>query len=220
MKAYCFSCGQWEEYIVSRKKEQLTIDGVSVIAEQKHAFCNNCHEEVFPDEIADENISIAHDAYREAKGSISVSDIQFILDIYDIGARPLSLLLGWGENSIERQMKHTIPDKVHADQLKQLFDPYNMVDLIAQYGYRISDPALNKVIIATIKRIRELQSTTTSSDPTSTFIKEDWKDDSRLSTPNCDEKMEKVPSELNASYQNSPRANYSMTNPFNYSFAA
>ena len=31
------------------------------------------------------------------KGLISVSEMELILDKYDIGKRPLSLLLGWGE---------------------------------------------------------------------------------------------------------------------------
>ena len=220
MKTYCFNCGKMEDYSVRNEKEQLIIDGVSIHVEQKHAFCCKCHEEVFPDEITDENISIAHDAYREAIGSISVSDMHLILEMYDIGARPLSLLLGWGENTIERQMKHTIPEKERADRLKELFDPYNMMSLIAQYGDKISSTARTKAIIATISRIGELLSTTTSSDPTSSYEKEEWKDDSSLSVPNYVERTEKASYERNASYQSGFRTNFSMSNPFNYSFAA
>lgn len=220
MKTYCFNCGEWEEYSVNKVKEELIIEGVSILVEQKHAFCCKCHEEVFPDEISDENIDIAHDIYREAIGSISVADMKAILKKYDIGARPLSLLLGWGENTIERQMKHTIPEKERADRLKELFDPYNMMSLIAQYGDKISDLARNKAIIATIMRIRELLSTTISSDPTSSYEKEDWKDNSSISAPNYVEKTEKASSEHNTSYQSSPRTNISISSPFNYSFAA
>lgn len=215
MKTYCFNCGKMEDYSVTNEKERLTIDGVSVHVEQKHGFCCKCHEEVFPDEITDENISIAHDAYREAIGSIAVSDIRAILDMYDIGARPLSLLLGWGENSIERQMKHTIPDKEHADRLKQLFDPYNMMSLVAQQGDKISALARNKAIDATIIRIRELLSTTTSSEPTSSYEKEDWKDNT-----NYVDKTETVSYGRNTSYQKSPQTNCSVSSPFNLAFAA
>ena len=220
MKTYCFKCGEWEEYSVDKVKEELIIEGVSIIAEQKHAFCCKCHEEVFPDEISDENIDIAHDAYREAIGSISVADMKAILKKYDIGARPLSLLLGWGENTIERQMKHTIPERERADRLKELFDPYNMMSLIAQYGDKISDLARNKAIIATISRIGELLSTTTSSDPTSLYEKDDWRDNSSLSAPNYVEKTEKVSHKRNTTYQSNLRTNVSISSPFNISFAA
>lgn len=224
MKTFCFNCEQWEEYSVKEEKEQLIIDGVSVAVEQKHAFCNNCHEEVFPDEISDKNVEIAHDAYREAIGSISIADMRAILEMYDIGARPLSELLGWGTNTIERQMKHTVPEKKYANQLKRLFDPYNMMNIIVKYGDRISDPTRRKVIQATIEQMRKLVSTTTTrvsdTNPVA-YKKDDWTlERSSTSTPDYNDKKAFVSAGCSVSFQNTPHVNFCLSSPFNYPGAA
>ncbi len=150
MIAYCFECKDREEYIITESAETDTIKGINFSMKQKHAFCKKCHAEVLPEEIVKQNVIVAHDAYRKACGSIMVSEIQTILDMYDIGANPLSQLLGWGENTIERQMKHTVPDKEHSEQLKKLFNPLNMVDLLVKNGNNISNTAFKKAAVATI----------------------------------------------------------------------
>lgn len=153
MKAYCFNCKQFFDTVSHREKEKLIIKGVEVEVFQTHTFCPVCGEDISPDEIVDENIMIAHEAYREALGSIRISDMKKLLEMYNIGASPMSQLLDWGDNTYERQMKHTIPSKEFADQLRQLFNPINMLNLIVKNGCKITSTALNKVLVATIKQI-------------------------------------------------------------------
>ena len=50
-------------------------------------------------------------------------EIRALLEKYDIGAQPLSNLLGWGANTIDRQIRHTIPDREHTRRLRELNDP-------------------------------------------------------------------------------------------------
>ena len=54
-------------------------------------------------------------AFREKEGLISVSEMELILDKYDIGKRPLSLLLGWGEGTLTRYLDGDIPTKQYSD---------------------------------------------------------------------------------------------------------
>ena len=156
MKAFCRTCGTAVDYRVVSQKETLPVEGLEITAAQAHAFCTVCGEELFPDALMKQNIENAHEAYRIAKGSISVSEIKALLNKYNIGANPLSKLLGWGENTIERQMKHTIPDQEHADQLKKLFNPVNMANLLLKNGNRISDVAMLKAMEACISCLKEL----------------------------------------------------------------
>jgi hypothetical protein len=46
-------------------------------------------------------------AFREQTKLITVPIIENILDKYDIGKRPLSLLMGWGEGTLTRYLMVT-----------------------------------------------------------------------------------------------------------------
>lgn len=76
MMAYCPKCKKNTNFSISEKIEEDIIDGIRFSMKQKYAFCNECGSEMLPKEIIDENTSIAHDAYRKAKGSITVSEMK------------------------------------------------------------------------------------------------------------------------------------------------
>ena len=48
---------------------------------------------------------------------ITIEEILEILEKYNIGKKPLSLVLGWGEVTIIRYLDGSIPDKLHSDVL-------------------------------------------------------------------------------------------------------
>lgn len=155
MKAWCDQCEKYidctEEY---SRTENLEMKGMRFNAVQSFGKCPVCGEEVLTESMADANIRRAHNAYRRALGSVTPEEIRHILDKYDIGAQPLSLLLGWGANTVERQMKHTIPDREHANRLKALNDPRKMYQLLAEGKDRISSAAYNKAMDAVAACLR------------------------------------------------------------------
>ena len=161
MNARCRKCQANVECRIEEKAEAILVDGIWITVNQKHAYCPVCGEELFPDQLMDENTLVAHEAYRNAKGSITIREMKALLKKYDIGASPLSKLLGWGENTIERQMKHTMPDPEHAEQLKALFDPLNMCALLAKNGHLLTSIAFNKAVKATSLSLKELFSAET-----------------------------------------------------------
>ena len=147
--AYCENCNDLVEYTITGPAEEcVTVRNRQIPAKQMHAHCNRCGAEVSPDEVIDYNVSNAHDAYRIAVGSITSDEIRSILDKYDIGAQPLSKLLGWGDNSIERQIKHTVPDLEHARRLRELEDPKAMKKLLFTNGNSIPTSAYKKAMNA------------------------------------------------------------------------
>lgn len=153
--AYCERCGAIVPCeIHDAIKETVLVRGKSVLAQQMHAYCSQCGEEVTPNEIIDFNVFHAHDAYRKGIGSITAEEIRSLLDRYDIGAQPMSQLLGWGENTIERQMKHTVPDREHARRLRELSEPSKMLELLRQNGSKISPVAYDKAMKAAQELLR------------------------------------------------------------------
>ncbi len=148
MSWLCRNCQRKVEYQIKSVEESVEFGDVTVNVLQKHAYCPSCGAELYPDDLMDENTEAAHEAYRVAKGSITVNDIKALLNKYHIGANPLSKLMGWGENTIERQMKHTVPTKECADQLKRLFDPAVMLELLSKRGDCLTPVAKNKAFAA------------------------------------------------------------------------
>ncbi|MDO4866337.1 MAG: hypothetical protein Q4C10_07235 [Clostridia bacterium] len=149
MRAWCDKCGRYVEYTQEIEvTEELEIKGTKFNALQTYGICPVCGDEVLSNDQADKNVHRAHNAYRRALGSITAEEIQDILTMYNIGAQPLSNLLGWGANTIERQMKHTVPSKEHARRLRELKNPSAMYELLESNKNRITELAYKKALKA------------------------------------------------------------------------
>ena len=111
----------------------------------KEAYCMNGNE-IFVSDIRDHNLAALDEAYIEKEGLISVPEIQLILDRYNIGKRPLSLLLGWGEGTLTRYLDGDIPTRQYSDTLKRLLDDSEyMKEVLEQNKDRITDVAYRRV---------------------------------------------------------------------------
>ena len=160
MRLYCDNC---DDYVVINSSTpntrigRLVIKGKSISAEEEYFLCPVCGKEIFSNEMVKRNTHAFHNAYRLSLGSITAEEIHEILDMYDIGAQPLSLLLGWGANTIERQMKRTIPDREHAKRLRDLKDPRNMMSLLSLNKDRISNVAYKKAYMAARKQLQGIK---------------------------------------------------------------
>lgn len=65
-----------------------------------------------------------YDQYREKNDIVSLDVILKISEKYAIGKRPLSLLLGWGEQTFSRYCDGDMPTKQYSDILKRVYyDP-------------------------------------------------------------------------------------------------
>lgn len=145
MKAYCDHCASYVSYRIEERVESVEVRDRTVEAVQYHAFCNECGEEVYPNDLFDDNIDLAHDAFRISIGAITTERIEEILRKYNIGATPLCRLLGWGPNTIARYLKGTIPDKEHSRRLIELLDTEVMRRLVDARCEELTPVALRKV---------------------------------------------------------------------------
>lgn len=146
MKGFCEKCHDIVEYSIREVKKQKEIKGRSIEYTAKEAYCNECGNEIFVSDIRDHNLAALDEAYREKEGLISVPEIQLILDRYNIGKRPLSLLLGWGEGTLTRYLDGDIPTRQYSDTLKRLLDDSEyMKEVLEQNKDRITDVAYRRV---------------------------------------------------------------------------
>lgn len=128
---FCPECRKDVKFSVKEKVDSAELRGEIYEFTSKTAYCDECGSEVYVPEIEDENLKALYDAYRQKHGIISLEDIRTIPEKYNIGKRPLSLLLGWGEQTFSRYYEGDMPAKQYSEKLKRvLADPNYYLSLL------------------------------------------------------------------------------------------
>ncbi len=144
MLGFCEECRDMVEYYIKEEKMTKNIKGKKIEYMGELATCSECGSEMFVADIRDHNLQTLDDAYRQKEGLITVPEMQLILDKYNIGKRPLSLLLGWGEGTLTRYLDGDIPTKQYSDTLKTILDdPKYMKSLLEENKDKIKEIAYN-----------------------------------------------------------------------------
>ncbi len=117
---FCPECRKDVKFSVKEKVDSAQLKGDVYEFISKTAYCDECGAEVYVPEIEDENLKALYDAYRQKHGIVSLEDIQAIPEKYNIGKRPISLLLGWGEQTFSRYYDGDMPAKQYSEKLKQI----------------------------------------------------------------------------------------------------
>ncbi len=122
MLKFCVECRDMVEYYIEEEVMTKNIKGKEIKYVGKIAFCSECKNEIFVAEIRDYNLMKLDEAFRKEEGLITVSEMEFILEKYNIGKRPLSLLLGWGELTLTRYLDGDIPTKQYSETLRKILN--------------------------------------------------------------------------------------------------
>lgn len=121
-KIFCEECRNDVNFI------ETSVQMVGTIKEKpyhyigKKAHCTACGSELFIPEFSDFNLRSLYDVFRKENGLISLKQIREIPEKYAIGKRPLSLLLGWGEQTFSRYADGDIPTKQYSDTLLRIYN--------------------------------------------------------------------------------------------------
>ncbi|SIQ34017.1 type II TA system antitoxin MqsA family protein [Halanaerobium kushneri] len=154
MKTFCPECRKDVEYKIEEQFEEKEVRGLKFKYTAERAYCNDCGEEIFISKLHDHNLQKIDDAYRKEAGIIKVSEIKEIVDQYNTGKRPLSLLLGWGETTLTRYLDGDIPSKSYSETLKKIKDDYNYMRQLAEENRdKVTDKAYNDFMEA-IKKLQ------------------------------------------------------------------
>ena len=121
-KAFCEECRNDVEYTTASVPMTGTIKGKEYHYTGTEARCADCGNLVFVPEISDDNLRSLYNVFREENGIVSLDVICAIPEKYDIGKRPLSLLLGWGELTFSRYCDGDIPTRQYSDILQRIYN--------------------------------------------------------------------------------------------------
>lgn len=149
MLPFCEHCEDIVEVEEKEVQKQKTIKGMDITYMGKEGYCKECGSILFVPEIHDYNLKKINEAYRHAANLITVDEINDIMQLYNIGKRPLSSVLGWGEQTISRYLDGEIPSKQYSDQLKRVGgNPSYMQRLLEENKNKITEHAYKKSIQA------------------------------------------------------------------------
>ena len=84
--------------------------------------CAECGAFVDVPEISDANLDALYDVYRKENGIVPLDVVCAIPEKYDIGKRPLSILLGWGELTFSRYCDGDVPTRQYSDILMRIYN--------------------------------------------------------------------------------------------------
>ncbi len=121
-KTFCEECRNDVEYTTASVPMTGTIKGKEYHYTGTEARCADCGNLVFVPEISDDNLRSLYNVFREENGIVSLDVIYAIPEKYDIGKRPLSLLLGWGELTFSRYCDGDIPTRQYSDILQRIYN--------------------------------------------------------------------------------------------------
>ena len=122
---FCEQCRNDVNFCINEVQTEGIIKGEKYSYLGKQAHCVDCGEEIYVAEVNDYNLKALYDAYRKKNGIVSLETILAISEKYAIGKRPLSLLLGWGEQTFSRYCEGYLPTKQYSDILQKIYDdPY------------------------------------------------------------------------------------------------
>ena len=121
-KTFCEECRNDVEFTTASVPMTGTIKGKEYHYTGTEARCADCGSLVFVPEISDDNLRPLYNVFREENGIVSLDVICAIPEKYDIGKRPLSLLLGWGELTFSRYCDGDIPTRQYSDILQRSYN--------------------------------------------------------------------------------------------------
>ena len=130
-KIFCEECRNDVNYIETSVSMTGTIKTKAYHYTGREAHCADCGALLFVPELSDYNLRALYDVFRVENGIISVEMIREIPIKYAIGKRPLSLLLGWGEQTFSRYADGDMPTRQYSDILLRIYnDPAFYFELL------------------------------------------------------------------------------------------
>lgn len=153
---FCEECRKDVIYYIEDIDLKSTLKGEEYTYRSKKAICSECNNEVYVASIEDENLKSLYDAYRHKNDIIPLEKILEIPQKYNIGKRPLSQLLNWGELTFTRYCEGGMPTKLYSDTLQKIYDtPEFYISLLEDNKKAISSIAYEKSKKAALELFNE-----------------------------------------------------------------
>ena len=154
-KVFCEECRNDVEYTTASVPMVGRIKGKEYQYTGSEARCMDCGSLLYVPELSDANLRSLYDVFRQENGIILLEIIRAIPEKYAIGKRPLSLLLGWGEQTYSRYSDGNIPTRQYSDTLLRIYNEpqfyaelleANKANLPSQHAYEKSRHAVDALL--------------------------------------------------------------------------
>ena len=154
MRVYCPYCKKEVEYKIE-KRDLKEFRGIEVNTFENVAICNECNQDIYVNEIEDENNKRIYQIYREKANIIKAEDIIKLRRKYDISQRELTSILGFGKMTINRYERGGLPTKSQSDYIKLLIENDDKFIEKVKEAYEknnINDKTYNKIISEEVEK--------------------------------------------------------------------
>lgn len=163
------SCPKCDEIMtpdIVEKKIIIEIHKEKIEVNAERAKCTNCGEEFLVENIID-GYDEAYDLYRQKHNLLSPAEIETIRKKYDLSKKAFSILLGFGEITVQRYEKGAIQDRTHDGIMRLAKNPVNMKELFEKNrGLLLAEDVKNFEI-----KINALANETTNEDLYNSIMK-------------------------------------------------
>lgn len=119
---FCEYCRKDVLYTEKEESMSAELKGETYNYAGKTATCDECSNEIYVSEVNDYNLKRLYNEFRKQHNIISLEKILEIPQKYNIGKRPLSLLLGWGEQTFSRYCDGDMPTQQYSAILQKIYD--------------------------------------------------------------------------------------------------
>ena len=148
MKVYCPYCRKDVEYKI-KKRNVKEFRGIEINTYENVAVCKECHQDLYVNEIEEENNERIYEIYREKANIIKPQDIVNLRKKYGISQRELTAILGLGKMTINRYERGGVPTKSQSDYIRLLIDNDNKFIEKVKEAYKsgnINDKTFDKIV--------------------------------------------------------------------------
>ena len=154
MRVYCPYCKKEVEYKIERR-DLKEFRGIEVNTFENVAICNECNQDLYVNEIENDNNERIYQIYREKANIINAEDIIKLREKYDISQRELTSILGFGKMTINRYERGGLPTKSQSDYIKLVIENDDKFIEKVKEAYEknnINDKTYNKIISEEVEK--------------------------------------------------------------------
>lgn len=107
---FCVACMKDQSFEIRKEMETYLVKGESITIEANVTYCGVCGEQIWNQELDDENLITAYGAYREKYNLLQPEEIKSIRDKYGLTQVAFAQILGLGDKTIARYETGSIQD--------------------------------------------------------------------------------------------------------------
>ena len=120
--AFCPTCMKTVRFTTIKRMMLVSYEGKRYRYATRRAICDCCGSEATYPPYQEESGRNFNEAIRTQEGLVSLEVIYEVPRRYDIGKRPLSRVLGFGEHTYAQLMEGQTPNRAHSDLITRVYD--------------------------------------------------------------------------------------------------